>query len=87
MDDREFIQRVKEKIERLTGQEIDLDIDHDNQSRMTLELNIPVPRVVIGADVLQHAGFGRLAIEYAVASIKRGAEVSQLEFQALLSRN
>ena len=87
MDDREFIQRVKEKIERLTGQEIDLDIDHENQSRMTLELNIDVPRVVIGADVLQHAGFGRLAIEYAVASIKRGAEVSQLEFQALLSRN
>ncbi len=87
MDDRVFIQRVKEKIERLTGQEIDLDIDHDNQSRMTLELNIPVPRVVIGADILEHAGFGRLAIEYAVASIKRGAEVSQLEFQVLLSRN
>ena len=87
MEDREFVQRVKQKIERLTGQEIDLDIDYDNQSRMTLELNIAVPRVVIGSDMLHHAGFGRLAIEYAVASIKRGGEVSQLEFQALLSRN
>ena len=87
MDDREFIQRVKEKIERLTDREIDLDIDRENPDRLTLELGIDVPRVVIGSDMLEHAGFGRLAIEYAVASIKRGAEVSQLEFQALLSRN
>ncbi len=87
MDDREFIQRVKEKIERLTDREIDLDIDREHPDRLTLELGIDVPRVVIGSDMLEHAGFGRLAIEYAVASIKRGAEVSQLEFQALLSRN
>lgn len=87
MDDREFIGRIKEKIERLTGQEVDLDIDHDNEARMTLELNIAVPRVVIGAKMLEHAGFARLAIEYAVASIVRGAEVSELEFQTLLSRN
>ena len=87
MDDREFIQRVKEKIERLTDREIDLEIDREHPDRLTLELGIDVPRVVIGSDMLEHAGFGRLAIEYAVASIKRGAEVSQLEFQALLSRN
>ena len=87
MDDWEFIQRVKEKIERLTDREIDLDIDREHPDRLTLELGIDVPRVVIGSDMLEHAGFGRLAIEYAVASIKRGAEVSQLEFQALLSRN
>ena len=87
MDDQEFIERVKEKIERLAGQEIELGLDEENPSRLTLELDEAIPRVVIGADVLDHAGFARLAIEYAVASIRRGAEVSQLEFQALLSRN
>ena len=87
LDDQEFIQRVKEKIERLTGREIDLEIDRDHQDRLTLELDSMMPRVVIGSNVLEHAGFGRLAIEYAVASIRRGAQVSQLEFQALLSRN
>ena len=87
MEDQEFILRVKEKIERLTERYIDLRLDEDNPSRLTLELSSDVPEVVIGSDVLEHAGFARLAIEYAVASIRRGAEVSQLEFQALLSRN
>ncbi len=87
MEDQEFILRVKEKIERLTERYIDLRLDEDNPSRLTLELGSDVPEVVIGSDVLEHAGFARLAIEYAVASIRRGAEVSQLEFQALLSRN
>lgn len=87
LEDQEFILRVKEKIERLTERYIDLRLDEDNPSRLTLELSSDVPEVVIGSDVLEHAGFARLAIEYAVASIRRGAEVSQLEFQALLSRN
>ena len=87
MEDQEFILRVKEKIERLTERYIELRLDEDNPSRLTLELSPDVPEVVIGSDVLEHAGFARLAIEYAVASIRRGAEVSQLEFQALLSRN
>ena len=87
MEDQEFILRVKEKIERLTERYIELRLDEDNPSRLTLELSSDVPEVVIGSDVLEHAGFARLAIEYAVASIRRGAEVSQLEFQALLSRN
>ena len=87
MEDQEFILRVKEKIERLTERYIHLRLDEDNPSRLTLELSSDVPEVVIGSDVLEHAGFARLAIEYAVASIRRGAEVSQLEFQALLSRN
>ena len=87
MKDDVFIQRVKEKIERLTDKEIDLAMDSDNPARLDIELADSQPRIVVGSDVLEYAGFARLAIEYAVASIRRGTQISRLEFQVLLSRN
>ena len=87
MEDDVFLDRIKAKIERLTGRKIHLELDTDNGKRLEIEADAEVPKVVIGSDVLQYAGFARLAVEYAVASIRRGGEISQLEFQALLSRN
>ena len=87
MDDQVFIDRVKEKIERLTGREIDLQLDPQERSRLDVDPSISVPKVVLGSDALKYAGFARMAVEYAVASIRRGSEVPPLEFQTLLSRN
>ena len=88
LDDREFIQRVKEKIERLTGQEIDLEIDYDNESRMTLELeHRRCPGSSSALTSCSTPGSVVSPSNTPSRPSKRGAEVSQLEFQALLSRN
>ena len=87
MDDRMFLDQVKAKIQRLTGQEVDLQVDSTDTSRLTVELVEPLPKVTVGANLFQYPGFARMAIEYAVACIRQGRRVSPLEFQMLLARN
>ena len=87
MDDEEFLRRVRAKIERLAGTEIHLEIDAADESRMSVDLGASVPRVMVGSSVLQYSGFARMAIEYAVASIRERRELGRLEFRALLGRN
>ena len=87
MDDQEFLDQVKQKIERLTGREIVLHIDHDDTSKLEVDNGASIPEVVVGSKLLQYSGFARMAVEYAVASIKEGREIQPLEFQLLLSRN
>jgi len=87
MDDQEFLARVKEKIERLTGEVIDLIIDEEDHLRVSVDLAALPPKVILGAGILQYPGLARMGIEYAVASIRAGREVGPLEFQAILRRN
>ena len=87
MDDREFLDQIKAKVERLTGTQIELDLDSDDRSALTVELEGPLPRVVLGSNILDYAGFARMAVEYAVASIREKRELGPLEFQILLARN
>ena len=87
MDDREFLDRLKSKIERLADCEIDLQMDTDNQSKLAVDLLASLPRVTVGSNLLHYPGFARMAVEYAVESIRQGREIPPLEFQFLLSRN
>ena len=87
MDDREFLEQLKAKIERLTSTQIQLDLDRDDPSALTVELEGLSPRMVLGANVLNYAGFARMAVEYVVASTREKRELSPLEFQILLARN
>ena len=87
MDDEEFIGQIKAKIERLTGADIVLHLDTEDQGRMNVELSGQSPEVTLGSGVLEYSGFARMAIEYAVASIRGNRELSSLEFRALLVRN
>ena len=87
MDDQEFFQRVKAKIQRLTEREIDLQIDATKGSALSVELVGSRPRVTVGANILKYPGFARIVVEYSVACIRQERQIPPLEFQVLLSRN
>ena len=87
MDDREFVESIHRKIERLTGRSIQLEVDHQEASQLQVELELAVPRVVMGNNIFQYSGFARMCIEYAVASILTQRPLNMLEFHLLLARN
>ena len=87
MDDEKFIQRLKAKIERLTGTPVELRLDTGNASQLMVDLGSPVPEVVLGSQVLTYSGFARMAVEYAVAAIRAQRNLGRLEFEVLLARN
>lgn len=87
MEDERFVQRLHEKIERLTEGRIDLEIDHEEGSQLRVELEREVPLVVLGANIFQYSGFARMCVEYAVESIRRQRPIEMLEFHLLLGRN
>ncbi len=87
MDNDEFIQRIREKIERLTKAQIDLQIDLEDLNHLQVELDPEVPRVTLGANIYKYSGFARMCVEYAVASIRERRDIQSLEFHMLLARN
>ena len=87
MDDQQFIRRIGKKIERLTAQPVELEIDHQEASRMAVEFDREVPLVVLGTNIFHYAGFARMCIEYAAASIELQRPIDMLEFHVLLARN
>ena len=60
MDDDRFIERLHAKIERLTGRSINLEIDHEQDTQLQVELDREVPLVVMGSNVLHYSGFARM---------------------------
>ena len=87
MDDTEFMQRMRDKIRRLTGREVELHLDEAESDQMTVDLNGPEPVVTLGSNVINYSGFARMAVEYAVASIREKRQLGPLEFHILLARN
>tara|TARA_B100000315_G_scaffold252196_1_gene288473 strand:- start:1980 stop:2243 length:264 start_codon:yes stop_codon:yes gene_type:complete len=87
LDDDAFVRRISEKIERLTGRPVELRIDEQEASQLQLELQREVPLVVLGTNVIRYAGFARMCIEYAAASIQEQRPIDMLEFHLLLARN
>ncbi len=87
MNDQQFIDRIQEKIEDLTGREIELRIDDDDAGQLGVDFSRPVPLVIMGRNILEYSGFARLCTEYAVASIRQQREIPEIEFQMLLARN
>ena len=87
MNDQEFIDRIQDKIENLTGREIELRIDEDDGGQLGVDFDRDVPIVVMGHNIFEYSGFARLCTEYAVASIRQQREIPEIEFQMLLARN
>jgi hypothetical protein len=87
LNDQQFIDRIQEKIERLTGRDIELRIDEDDGSQLGVDFDRDVPVVVMGRNIFEYSGFARLCTEYAVASIRQQREIPEIEFQMLLARN
>ena len=87
MDDEQFLERIHQKIERLTGRAIQLEIDQKETNQLKVELEREVPLVVLGANIFQYSGFARMCVEYAVESIRQQRPIDVLEFHLLLARN
>ena len=87
MEDEDFIDQMKAKIENLTRSEIKLYLDSIDNNQIKVKLDGQIPEVTVGSNVLQYSGFARMGIEYAVASIREGRELGPLEFHVLLARN
>ena len=87
MDDDRFLERIHQKIERLTGREIQLEIDQEETNQLKVEPEREVPLVVLGANIFQYSGFARMCVEYVVESIRQPRPIDVLEFHLLLARN
>ena len=87
MDDKEFLKRMKAKIETMAGRPVSMVVDRTKADRLEVEPVGQEPKVVVGDAVLKYPGFARMCIEYAVASIRRGRRISALEFHMVLGRN
>ena len=62
-------------------------MDMADENRIKVDLGPQLPQVTMGSNALKYSGFGRMVIEYAVASIREGREIGPLEFHVLLARN
>ncbi|MCH7842154.1 MAG: hypothetical protein J4N69_04850 [Chloroflexi bacterium] len=87
MEDNEFVERIQEKIERMTGRQVELRIDEEDAGQMGVELRDDIPLVILGNNVRQYSGFARMGIEYAVACIREERAIDPMEFHVLLARN
>ncbi len=87
MEDQEFVERIREKIERMTGRRVELRIDDEDPSQIGVELHGDMPVVILGNNVLEYSGFARMGIEYAVACIREERAIDRMEFHLLLARN
>jgi hypothetical protein len=87
MENQQFVQRLHDKIERLTEGRIDLEIDLEDGSQLRVELEREIPLVVLGSNIFEFSGFARMCVEYAVGSIRKQRPIEILEFHLLLARN
>ena len=87
MEDQEFLEKMKAKIETMAGKSVSMVIDSEKADRLEVDPDQFEPKVVVGSAVLEYPGFARMCIEYAVASIREGRRISALEFHMVLGRN
>ncbi|MSQ25861.1 MAG: hypothetical protein EXR49_06270 [Dehalococcoidia bacterium] len=87
MDDAEFVQRMKQRIESAAGMTIELVIDEADKRRIEVDVTAAVPRVVFGSDTLAHAGLARMFSQFAILCLKEQRQVSEEEFIRYLRRN
>ena len=87
MEDHEFVERIREKIERMSGRRVELRIDEEDSNQIGVELQGDMPLVILGNNVLEYSSFARMGIEYAVACIREERAIEPLEFHVLLARN
>lgn len=87
MEDREFIERLKQKVESNAGTAIVLEIDREDPRRLSIDFSGDVPKVSLGYDVIEYPGLARMFSQYAILSIREHREISEIEFLMFLRRN
>ena len=87
MDDDEFIDRMKEKIESTAETLIELVIDDQDKRRLEVDLSESRPKVIFGSDALLYSGLARMFSQYAILCLKERRLVEQQEFLLFMRRN
>ena len=87
MESHKFVDRLHDKLERVTNRDVVLSVTDDDPSCLEVDLEATVPKVVLGSNIYEYPGFARMCIEYAAASINEGRHIGELEFHVLLARN
>ena len=87
MDDQEFIQNMQKRIEDSAGVSITLELDQDQRADIDVFFSGEKPRVLMGADALEHAGLARMFMQFAILCLREGRKVEQDEFLRFLRRN
>ncbi len=87
MESHKFVDRLHDKLERVTNRDVVLSVTDDDPSALEVDLEATVPKVVLGSNIYEYPGFARMCIEYAAASINEGRHIGELEFHVLLARN
>ncbi|GBD10706.1 hypothetical protein HRbin23_00351 [bacterium HR23] len=87
MDDAEFLRRLQERIERSTGEAIELVVDYDHPGRVAVDLESPRPKVIVGSDALKYPGLARMFMQYAILALRQRRPVEEQEFLLYLRRN
>jgi hypothetical protein len=87
MDDDSFLEEVRSKIERLTGQRVELALDAEHELDIGVDWSQDPPRVILSEAILAYPGLARMGIEYAVACLRAGHLIDVEEFEVILRRN
>lgn len=87
MDDDQFLEEIRSKIERLTGQRIELALDAEHELDIGVDWSQDPPRVILSEAILTYPGLARMGIEYTVACLRAGRLIGVEEFEVLLRRN
>ena len=87
MESHKFVDRLHDKLERVTNRDVVLSVTDDDPSALEVDLEATVPKVVLGSNIYEYPGFARMCIEYAAASMNEGRHIGELEFHVLLARN
>ena len=90
MDDAEFLTNIKAKISRKSGREVDVRLGLNmGDFDLVMDMESPVPIVVLPPIVMRpgYSGVARMAVEYAVGSLRAGKLLDGWEFTMLMRRN
>ena len=87
MEDAEFLDRMRQKIEEAVRIPVEIVIDQGDKRRLEVDLAAPVAKVIFGADVLSHSGLARMFSQYAILSLKEKRHIDEDEFLRYLRRN
>lgn len=90
MDDAKFLTNIKAKISQKAGRDVDVHLGLNmNDFDLVMDMEPPVPVIVLPLIVLHpgYSGVARMAVEYAVGSLRAGRLLDGWEFTMLLRRN
>ncbi|MSP79101.1 MAG: hypothetical protein EXR67_06070 [Dehalococcoidia bacterium] len=85
MEDTEFLQRMKDRIQESSGRAVEVELGE--QGAFELDIQRPIPKVLLGRDVLDFPGRARMLMQYTILCLRERRHVEQEEFLQFLSRN